>query len=412
MARIKDIVRNQNFAIKNNITTFDNKEYRNISNFLYATQERHEIPIDLIVPNPFNVNIMSNKEFEELKNSIKITNGKYLRDNPILVMPYNDKYMIIDGEHRYKACRDLGYDKIPVEIKKDIDISEAKILNVIYSKNRGKIDYFNLSKLLNEEYKDVSGKTMCTQQDLANRFGFNISRIKNIIPIYPRLKNLLKSSHANFFSNRQLEELSRVRNDFLREKLILQAIEKSYSSEEIRSQSTKFNKILKYLSKEVESSYKIKCVLDLFTGESLFKYDFKYLQEKIYQLIIENSRAKIIFKHIKDFILHTNLAKEFHKKYVRENNTWKGWVSFYYQNSISEPSKKMARDFFYEYYESKVKCHYCGKDLSNNKKYPPHHEEYNVDYFWFIFPDAEQIIFPCCYKCHQKGLSKNWKKGG
>lgn len=45
------------------------------------------------------------------------TMAKSYRDNPIRVDLYNGKYRILDGHHRLKALRNMGYNKVPVYLK-------------------------------------------------------------------------------------------------------------------------------------------------------------------------------------------------------------------------------------------------------------------------------------------------------
>ena len=42
---------------------------------------------------------------------------KSYRDNPIRVDLYNGKYRILDGHHRIKALRNMGYNKAPIYLK-------------------------------------------------------------------------------------------------------------------------------------------------------------------------------------------------------------------------------------------------------------------------------------------------------
>lgn len=51
---------------------------------------------------------MSQTEFQTLTESIKQQHGLYL---PIVV---NNDYVLLDGHHRYKACRELEIKEIPV----------------------------------------------------------------------------------------------------------------------------------------------------------------------------------------------------------------------------------------------------------------------------------------------------------
>lgn len=43
--------------------------------------------------------------------------AKSYRDNPIRVDFYNGKYRILDGHHRIKALRNMGYNKAPLYVK-------------------------------------------------------------------------------------------------------------------------------------------------------------------------------------------------------------------------------------------------------------------------------------------------------
>ena len=45
------------------------------------------------------------------------TMAKSYRDNPIRVDFYNGKYRILDGHHRIKALRNMGYNKAPMYLK-------------------------------------------------------------------------------------------------------------------------------------------------------------------------------------------------------------------------------------------------------------------------------------------------------
>lgn len=388
--------------------------------------KRQSYPIDVIYPNDWNVNSMKTEDFKNLKESIRVTEGEYLKKVPIQIRKIKDDYYeIIDGEHRWKASKELGFTHIPVIIEKNVNLEETRTLNVIQSSNRGKIDHFKFSKLLNQEYLDENGKKKCTQQQLADRFGLSSKkRISDILRIYPRLKsNFQKSGIPDFFnkdqlvgshqfSNDRLESLARCKNDLLREKLIDQSIKEKWTSKDIRTHATKLNKISKFLDNEFIQKTR-ECILTIFTGNFLFTHSYNDFIEKVFELIVDNNHKDIIIKYTRDFALHSNKAREFKEKYIKENKTYTNWYNTYRSTSESRIASKMTWDFFKKYYNGKVCCWRCGKEIKNFNDYADHHEgyEFKDDMLFFVFPDGDQKIFPCHNNknCHQKGTSKNWK---
>jgi len=95
---------------------------------------RKGYPIEWIYPNSWNVNLMKPETFNSLKESIKESKGAYLKRIPIRVRKIReDYYEIIDGEQRWKACKELGFLYIPA-IEENVNIEEAKVLNVILNR--------------------------------------------------------------------------------------------------------------------------------------------------------------------------------------------------------------------------------------------------------------------------------------
>ena len=98
-----------------------------------AKQEKFEtwtgavlIPIDRLVPTSFNVNEMDEPEFAVLVEEIR--DGGF--DEPCQVVPIKDghdagKYLILGGEHRYKACFPSGTRLTAT--RGSLDISEVRV---------------------------------------------------------------------------------------------------------------------------------------------------------------------------------------------------------------------------------------------------------------------------------------------
>jgi len=115
----------------------------------YKTNNQ-KIDIKLITKNPWNPNQMDKKTLKAEKESIE----KYGVVAPIIVRPLKNKYQIIDGEHRYIVCSELGYKLIPSVIIDGLENKDAKKLTIILNETKGSNDKIELGKLLGELEKD------------------------------------------------------------------------------------------------------------------------------------------------------------------------------------------------------------------------------------------------------------------
>lgn len=98
-----------------------------------SARRTDEVPIDSIIPNPDQPRTnFKEEELQELADSIK-KDGLL---QPILVRPIGDnRYQIIAGERRWKACEAAGLETIPVRIK-EADDDEAIELAMIENLQR------------------------------------------------------------------------------------------------------------------------------------------------------------------------------------------------------------------------------------------------------------------------------------
>ncbi|HJT82888.1 MAG TPA: DNA methyltransferase [Nitrososphaeraceae archaeon] len=126
------------------------KEYNKILNKEAATtaKETNEFPapsskITIIKINPEHsklVNLLSNSEYESLKNSIKEDGLHY----PIVI---NSKGEILDGHHRYKICKELDIIPIKYEIKHFDNIIEEKRFVIDINLKRRQLNDFQKAEL-------------------------------------------------------------------------------------------------------------------------------------------------------------------------------------------------------------------------------------------------------------------------
>lgn len=154
------------------------------------------VPIDKVSPNKYNPNVQSKVVYEKEIESIK----KYGLMGSILVHKLvDDTYEIVDGEHRWKACKELGYKNITVENLGELSEPDLKILTVLLNNLRGKDDIEKRAKLYSELNEGQLQLLPFTKEEIENEkkfFDFDFSQydkeevVKERRPSYTLLLNL------------------------------------------------------------------------------------------------------------------------------------------------------------------------------------------------------------------------------
>ena len=166
------------------------------------------IPVDMIEPNPFQPRMSFDKEaLEELAESIR-TFGLI---QPITVRKKStDKYQIISGERRFKACRLAGMDMIPAYIR---DANDQGMLEMAIVENiqREKLDPIEVAM----SYQRLIEECMLTQEQMAERVGKKRASVTNylrLLKLPARVQHdlkvgLLSVGHAKVLLGLDNEEL-------------------------------------------------------------------------------------------------------------------------------------------------------------------------------------------------------------
>ena len=105
-----------------------------------------EVAVEHLHPNPWNPNRMTARTFEAERESI----GKFGFIDPVTARPHPDltgQYQIIDGEHRWRAATELGFEAVPVVVL-ELGDPEAKKLTVVLNETRGSANTVDLAVLL------------------------------------------------------------------------------------------------------------------------------------------------------------------------------------------------------------------------------------------------------------------------
>lgn len=119
------------------------------------------IEIDKIVPNSYNPNVVPEDIMAKLRAEIR---QKRLCE-PIIVRKRGNVYEIVDGEHRWRICRELGWKEMPC-IVQDYDDQEAKIKTIQLNYMRGSALPLKMASLIHELNRGI------TVEDLAKRLPY------------------------------------------------------------------------------------------------------------------------------------------------------------------------------------------------------------------------------------------------
>jgi len=162
------------------------------------------VPVEFIQPGKYQPRIdMRPEALEELAASIKIQGVM----QPIVVRPLGaNKYEIIAGERRWRACQLAGLDSIPVIIKDVPDnaaIAMALIEN-IQRENLNPIEEAFALKRLQDEFE-------LTQQEVADAVGKSRTAVTNLLrlmSLQPEVRTFLEHGDIEMGHARALLSLS------------------------------------------------------------------------------------------------------------------------------------------------------------------------------------------------------------
>lgn len=100
--------------------------------------------------NPWNPNAMSPEMYASLRYGLE--NDGWLASQALLVWGTDEEgvaqNLIIDGEHRYRVARELGFERGPMVLLKNIPEAKAKALTIAMNQRRGAFNQEGLAALL------------------------------------------------------------------------------------------------------------------------------------------------------------------------------------------------------------------------------------------------------------------------
>jgi len=127
------------------------------------------VETESLKPNEYNPNIMTDEQFNSLMNDFK-ENG--FVGQPIII---NDNKEIIDGEHRWRCAKFLGYETVPVVYFNPKDADHQKMLTIGWNAKRGEMSPLKLAGLISELNQKY------TLEELSGKLGFSANQLKDTL---------------------------------------------------------------------------------------------------------------------------------------------------------------------------------------------------------------------------------------
>jgi hypothetical protein len=135
--------------------------------------ELFDIPVEQVVENPWNANVMNDVRFRALVESMRL-HPELLEASRHIVRKKGDKYEVLGGVHRFRAAKENGFKEIPVGSLGEISDAEARLISLMLN-NRGEEDF--------DKKLDVirSLKGEFTVSDIANQIGESETLLSSLV---------------------------------------------------------------------------------------------------------------------------------------------------------------------------------------------------------------------------------------
>ena len=219
-----------------------------------------EIDLNKISPNPYQPRkIFDESKIDELASSIS-ENGVF---QPIIVKQFDDKYIIVSGERRFRACQKLKLKTIPAIVRA---YDESKVAEIALIENLQRENLTAMEEAL--AYQTIMRELGLTQAELAKKIGKSRSYITNVVGLLSlpdEVANLVSegkitSGHARPLSKLKDEKrIIEIANEIVVKNLNVRDVEEITKNEKkaktIKVSSSKYtrmqNKLESYLGCKV-----------------------------------------------------------------------------------------------------------------------------------------------------------------
>jgi ParB family transcriptional regulator, chromosome partitioning protein len=188
-----------------------------------------KISVSSIAPNPFQPRTnFDPAALDELKKSI-LSNGLI---QPITVRrSAYQKYELISGERRLRACRDIGYKEIPAYIIK-VDTKESMLaLSLIENLQREKLNPIEIARA----YKRLIEECNLSQEQIAEQVGKDRTTITNTVRLLKLPKEVQDSIIKEELSAGHARALINIPNERIQIELMHKIIDENLSVRKVEN---------------------------------------------------------------------------------------------------------------------------------------------------------------------------------
>lgn len=218
-----------------------------------------EVELSEIVPTEVNANAMDKKDFDKLVRNIKKSG---LSSMIACYRNEEGKYVIISGNHRYKACVKIGYSKINILYAEESELTKDEIIALQLSHNtlHGEDDKGILKRLFDEigsiDYKDFAhiGVDDIAVEDMFSASIVPVSEhYKVTLVLYRKDIELIEELLEIIDEAKQESDMVIMADGTSNEGKFLTAISEAKKKFKIKSTSVAFSKILE-MAKETKAT--------------------------------------------------------------------------------------------------------------------------------------------------------------
>ena len=142
--------------------------------------ETRMLPVSSLSANTYNPNVMTDDEFAELVAEVRHL-GRLPK--PVVVQSRGEGYLIVDGEHGWRAAKDVGLTDVPCEV---IDVDDFEAMRQTFKRNlHGTHDPVRLGQM----FQRMKASRRLSQRRLAKAVGISEGTIRNSV-IYAEAADL------------------------------------------------------------------------------------------------------------------------------------------------------------------------------------------------------------------------------